>query len=246
MLFHIFKFILIFLLTFVIIYSSFTIAYLLISSFIKKIRPPKVSPIIATHEAGHLITAWFFTNTTKIKEVIASDKEGHVLFSYAAPLSSDKDQYLDFLWGRAVISLGGIAAEIIKNGKMRSGASKSDLEDCRSLISQICQLSNNKYIPPSFSFSNEKKINFRKIFKSPLTDVEYELMLSAYHGAKYLINVNKLKHEELSLALEKNGSLPIAKIPLFLGDRISVQILSNFRVGFAHPGMKQERKQNEI
>ena len=136
--------------------------------------------------------------------------------------------------------MAGIAGEAKDFGKIRSGAAEKDLRTALDLVQDITYFSEGKYIPPACSDNQFKSPDFTKIFRNSLSEKDIELLESAYKAARYLLDCNKSAHKELRSRLQKDGTIPVDEIPLVLGNRFPMKMLSEFKVCFVHPGLKDE------
>lgn len=167
---------------------------------------------VAIHEAGHLITAWKCTAIHSIQSVKLDKYEGCV--SYIAYIKKDDNKYN---WCSLVISLAGMAAEVIYLKKIRTGPCAADLINARIVVAELIKgnFEPEEIDGPSLKFDN--------MFVKQLTEQELKIFRAGFAKAKdiilaepnFLYYANRLceksfwDEEDVKQLLDKN--LPVLK-----------------------------------
>lgn len=173
----------------------------------------------AVHEAGHAVVAWHASTVRSLTISIRVD--GGNVFCSHFDLSSPKA-----LWLRAVILLGGIAAECDSYGGFRSGHSSSDLIAARDIMRLLFERGLSE------DFSGEHSacgLNFGAMFHSPLATAELVLFETAFNEARALVVAHR--HALLSLAslLQREDFVTESQATPILGSRFPLVFLG--RIG---------------
>jgi ATP-dependent Zn protease len=148
---------------------------------------PTLVPNQATrvHEAGHAIVAWHCTAVVDVLTVNTEQSGDGVLGGHvrSAWLVNAPQPALD--WCRLVVTLGGVAAEMMVIRRARSKPSSGDLMEAVSLCRRIVQAGG--VVPPWSHRPRERRIAFERVFVEQLTEEELRVMRFAYAMARDLL-----------------------------------------------------------
>lgn len=146
---------------------------------------PDVHPVTLVHEAGHALVAWHCTAVAYVESVDTmktgyGTRGGHVRNAW---LANAPQPALD--WCRLVVTLGGIAAEMIVIRRARSGPASEDLMEAAALCRRIVQAGGVD--PPWSHRPRERRLAFERVFVEQLTEEELRVMRLAYAMARDLL-----------------------------------------------------------
>ncbi|CAJ0587844.1 unnamed protein product, partial [Mesorhabditis spiculigera] len=170
--------------------------------------------VVAYHEAGHALVGWMLEHTDALLKVTIIPRTSAAL-GFAQYCPRDKKLYTkEEMFERMCMMLGGRAAEMVKFGRITTGA-QNDLEKVtHSALSQVKNYGFSAVIGPlSFSAQDERAASFQNKPYSKKLQATIDQEASMIVGAAYkatdklikdnvdkleLIAQNLLKHEVLS------------------------------------------------
>lgn len=187
-----------------------------------KIISPDEKKIVAYHEAGHAVTAWFLEHASPLVKVSIVPR-GLAALGYAQYLP--KEQYLytynqlnDFM----VTALGGRAAEEIVFGEVSTGA-QNDLERItESAYAIVTRYGMNEKVG-QVSFKSEGEYNFTKMYSdatAKMIDEEVRKIISdAYIRTKELLKKHYDALESIAQELLEKEVIFKDDLTRLIGDR---------------------------
>lgn len=145
---------------------------------------PEVHPVALIHEAGHALVAWHCTAVADVLSVNTKRSGdgalgGHVTNAW---LVNAPQPALD--WCRLVVSLAGIAAEMMVIRRARSGPASEDLMSAAALCRSIVQAGG---VDPPWPAPRDRRLAFERMFIEQLTEEELRVMRSGYAMARDLL-----------------------------------------------------------
>lgn len=187
-----------------------------------KIISPDEKKIVAYHEAGHAVTAWFLEHASPLVKVSIVPR-GLAALGYAQYLP--KEQYLytynqlnDFM----VTALGGRAAEELVFGEVSTGA-QNDLERItESAYAIVTRYGMNEKVG-QVSFKSEGEYNFTKMYSdatAKMIDEEVRKIISdAYIRTKELLKKHYDALESIAQELLEKEVIFKDDLTRLIGDR---------------------------
>lgn len=186
-------------------------------------------PRVAVHEAGHAIVAFCCSKVVSITSANIDIDHGSVIYIYSCNKSAKS------LYAQMVISLAGLASELINYNKCNGIHAEKDLQntlDCLDKIS-IIDLSKIKL--------HKTKIDISKMYSRSFTDLEKRILNSAYYDSRNIIKSFGEKYYKLiSLLLSKN-KVSESDMENILGSRIFIKMTGqtfNSDLYFIYPRTK--------
>ena len=177
----------------------------------------------AVHEVGHALTAWTgHPYVTSINKITIEDSigSGMVLYTRSGHKNSAK---IDLLWCECMVNLGGIAAEMVRYKKTRSGPAARDLENARDNAKRIVKLGGTDNAPwdtAEVARLADTPFDVSKMLRSIKSGTpEAQVMNRAYDRAKFLIMTNEKTRARLLEALLRHGTMGPAEVKAVLGAR---------------------------
>jgi len=166
----------------------------------------------AVHEAGHAVAAWcghpYVVRISKITIDDGSMGEGRV--EYATTKGRNGKLEADRVWCDIVVSLGGIAAEMVEFNRMRSGPAKSDLEQARQSVAALVSAGakNPPWDVAEVAAVADGPFDMAKVYRSVSEGSEEARILNlCYDRAKYLVVRNQSLLEKVTESLLQTGVL---------------------------------------
>ena len=209
----------------VLLFLASVLAGLLIESNRKRRRGPgparpgrsaEVDCNVAVHEAGHGVAAWACTMAHTIDRISidvadeedAAGKCGVLVLPLTASAA---------LWCNAVINLGGLAAEVMMYGKMKTWTARRDLLQARALVGQL--IAREATEPPWSTIAGPYTLPFGRMYDPPLSDEELRVIGHAYRMARTVVSTHRERHGRLVGALLYKRQMSNADVLSVLGHR---------------------------
>lgn len=176
-------------------------------------HPDTVECRAAVHEAGHALVAWACFIVDHITFVLLADGgNGQVRYRFWRPTYKDDSDWCD-----AVISLGGVAAEVVLYRQASTRGSEEDLCGARSAIARL--IDRSVLSPPWEVASALPPVPFAHLFDPPLSDAERRGLEIVYGKACELLRDGAVQHGRLVGALLHQRRLSYAQVLGILGER---------------------------
>lgn len=171
---------------------------------------------VAVHEAGHGVTAWACTMVKTIDriDIDVSDNEDTAGRHEHSDLRLTADAAL---WCDTVIKLGGLAAEVMMYGKMKTWTASSDLLQARGLVRQLAARGATE--PPWITITGSNMLPFGRMYDPPLSDEELRIIGHAYRMARMVVSTHRERHGRLVGALLYKRQMTSADVRAVLGHR---------------------------
>ena len=177
----------------------------------------------AVHEVGHALTAWVgHPYVTAINKITIEDSigSGMVLYTRSGQRTATN---VDLLWCECMVNLGGIAAEMVRYKKTRSGPAAKDLENARDNARKIVQMGGVERVPwdtEEVARLADTPFDVSKMLRSIRSGTPEALVMNrAYDRAKFLIMTNEKTRARLMDALLRYGTMGPAEVRAVLGAR---------------------------
>lgn len=165
--------------------------------------------LTAEHEAGHALAAWACFLVDRI--VVASiDGSPHVTHRFWLPRFKGDQEWCDM-----VISLAGIAAELMVNSRARTGGSASDIVAARASATWIIE---HKATVP-WDAVDVKSLPFAHLFDPPLSSEERACLETGFSKARQLLRDGADRHARMVSALLCHRRMTYEDILAVLGNR---------------------------
>jgi ATP-dependent Zn protease len=199
---------------------------------------------LAVHEAGHAVTAWACTMVQRIDRIDLDADEGRRGITVYDYFSHDSD---DALWCSIVIGLGGVAAELMVDGKVRSGPAENDLLKARQTAAKLC--ARGVDTPPWGDHGHVRSLPLEKMYTT-LSTGERQVLDHAYRMARALVWTYRPGHTRLVkilLAERKVSEIAVVKAlgprRFFIGNFISSMLRQKPpKAWFYIPAYRGERR----
>ncbi|CAB3383581.1 Hypothetical predicted protein [Cloeon dipterum] len=181
---------------------------------------PEELKVVAYHEAGHVVTAWFLQHADPLVKVTIKargDSLGHTQFRPRSLQLHTEEQ----LFHRMCVLLGGRVAEQITFGVMSTGAT-SDLQVVTKLAyGTVAHLGMNKKVGP-LSFGGERKPLSEEMSK--MIDAEvHKLVTRALKTTTDLLSSHKKDLKLIAETLLKVDTLSAGEVGELIGPRPFLQ-----------------------
>jgi cell division protease FtsH len=172
----------------------------------------------AIHEAGHAVCAWNHPQIVRINRVTideGSTGEGEVRY-IRAKIDTD-----DSLWCDVMVSMGGIAAEVMEFGRFRSGPARNDLEKALATARVLASRSSTQ---PPWQIqvpTGPRKLDISTTLRSVTPDSPEAWVLNAcYDRAKDLVARDRTRLDRVAQHLAEHGPLGPSEIRGIFGWRL--------------------------
>jgi hypothetical protein len=174
----------------------------------------------AVHEAGHALVAWASPSVARVTRLVLYRHESvrvrlrgelvaGVCFFEWKPMS---ERFV--LWDDATHRLGGIAAELSRFSRARSGPSRDDLVLARESVSKVMSLAYEPpWTPPPLVGKGVSRM-IRGLDPSVAFGLD-----ACYARARHLVDLHRSRLERLAVSLYTYGELEEAQISDLLGPR---------------------------
>lgn len=171
---------------------------------------------VAVHEAGHGVTAWACT-TVKTIDRIDIDGDGDDVAGTHERLSLALESH-EATWCDVVIKLGGVAAEVMVYGKIRTWTARTDLVEARALAKQILQ---RNAAAPSWATPKGQAatLPLDLMYDPPLSEEEHRVLDHAYRMARTVVSAYRDGHGRLVGVLLYKRHMTNAEVLAVLGPR---------------------------
>lgn len=177
----------------------------------------------AIHEVGHALVAWighpYVTELTEIS--FTSQGAGKVLYNYNRGFRPRPS--LDHLWCECLVSLGGIAGEMVHFKKTRSLPAAKDLERARDAAKEIVRRGGSHKAPWNTAEVDRvagSPFDVSKMLRSIKEGTPEALVMNqAYDRAKFLIMTNEDLQAKILDALLRHGTMGPREIRQVFGHR---------------------------
>jgi cell division protease FtsH len=187
-----------------------------------KIISPEEKKIVAYHEAGHAVTAWFLPHADPLVKVSIVPR-GVAALGYAQYLP--KEQYL-YTYGKLVddicMTLGGRAAEEVVFNEVSTGA-QNDLERITRLAYAMVTIYGMNEKVGNVSFRDDNEYSFTKLYseaKAELIDQEVKKIIDdAYERTKNLLREKRRELEAVAQELLKKEVIFKEDVERLIGKR---------------------------
>ena len=183
---------------------------------------------IAVHESGHAVVAWCCTIVTRIAQAVVGSDGGFVDYAIQ-PFDSS-----DVRWCKIVLCMAGAAAEITVFGKIRSGESRSDLAEARSLTEGLIGKGDSTS-PWRIKWVGPKSLPFAQIYVPTISPEEETILANAYVRAKELVQAHGDRFYALVTELMEKRILDEQDLERILHKRSFVQLVGMMRPTFISP-----------
>lgn len=175
---------------------------------------PDLEPATVVHEAGHAVLAWYCTavvdvTCVNVRRDSGAKAGGHVSYR-SLPVSSPAA-----VWCDVVVSLAGLAAELMVFGSFFSGRCASDLSCARRGAEAIVR---SGYEPPG-GLGPGPSLPFDRMFADPLPDQELRVLRAAYRVARDILEERSEDLSRLSQLLISRPVVGGADLRSVLGRR---------------------------
>lgn len=165
----------------------------------------------AAHEAGHALVAWSSMHVSRVKGArLRGLGDGTVNFDIR-----DYEHLHSAAWDAAVISLAGLAGEIVAFGSVRSGDSEDDLLKARETAGRIAS---GEWRRPWTAVPGEG-LDIAAMFESPPSADVASVLRQCYLRARHLIVQRSDLFERLRRELLSRGEIDEDGIARLLGPR---------------------------
>jgi cell division protease FtsH len=189
-----------------------------------KIISPEEKKIVAYHEAGHAVAAWFLEHADPLVKVSIVPR-GIAALGYAQYLPKEQFLYTtDQLLDEMCMTLGGRAAEEITFGKISTGA-LSDLERITKMAYSMVTIygMNDKIGNISFYDSKQSEYIFNKPYSEAtaetIDDEVRKLVSKVYERSKNLLTEKKKELEIVAQELLKKEIIFQSDLEMLIGKR---------------------------
>jgi len=184
-------------------------------------RTAKEDQRIAVHEAGHAVLTWSCATVSDFTEVSIdprsadADADGFVIYKVLQVY----DDTPHGQWCRTVMNLGGLAAEVMVYGKMRSGTSYTDLNGARRRAAWLVAC--GETTPPWKNLRDDAPTPpFAKMFEEPPTEEEVAVLAACWRMARAVLSAHRAGHGTLAESLVRERKLDSRGVALVLGRRL--------------------------
>lgn len=176
----------------------------------------------AVHEAGHAVCAWFNPYVVRIDYITLDD--GSTGTGRVHQTISSKRHRADARWALIATDLGGIAAEVLEFGVVRSGPARGDLIRARDLAVQLVAEAKDPNATTGSSpwdhVLPDEPFDVSRMLRSIESDSDEARILNiCYVRAKHLIESNPTLMERTVKALLQEGRLERDQIDRIFGRR---------------------------
>lgn len=213
----------------------------LLDGFLNETQTPSTAVILnptqerhtATHEAGHLITAWLCTHVDSVhvitNEKIIPDLAGFMRYSLTK-INTDS------LWADTVIALGGIAAEGIAFTKVQAKTAENDLNKALKLANEIASKDASTIVDIPWNVAPDlSKTDIGAMFHTRPSPVVCGILNACYRHARHIIKTRRAAFNRLVEAIITQRTLHTYQIELVLGPRLVYILLRYKRPVFLLP-----------
>jgi hypothetical protein len=176
----------------------------------------------AVHEAGHGIVVLRCTLVSEIQHVTIEE----------VPKSASKNPHISYRirseevpWCALVISLAGMAGEMMAFSTSRSGTSRHDLTEARDAVREI--LKSPHRLPPWPPLTTPWP-DFAAMFSYPLQAEEVAILRAAYAKARAILEEHRGPHGYLTAMLLTCRTVPGSALYQWFGHRGLVTWLGRF------------------
>ncbi|MCU0352664.1 MAG: ATP-dependent zinc metalloprotease FtsH [Cytophagales bacterium] len=189
-----------------------------------KLISPEEKKIVAYHEAGHAVSAWFLEHANPLVKVSIVPR-GVAALGYAQYLPREQFLYTyEQLFDEMCMTLGGRAAEEITFGKVSTGA-LSDLEHITKMAYAMVTVygMNDKIGNISFYDSKQSEYNFNKPYSEEtgktIDEEVRKIIEAAYDRTKELLTAKREQLEILAKELLKREIIFQSDLENLIGKR---------------------------
>jgi ATP-dependent Zn protease len=175
----------------------------------------------AVHEAGHTVVSWTCSVVYEISEVSIDprddDEEREAFTLYK--VFKVQDETPRGQWCRTVMNLGGLAAEMMVYGRIRTGGSWKDLAIARRRASWLVEV--GETTPPWKLMAEGVGVpKFAEMFEEPISEEEVRVLNICWRMARAVLSAHREGHGTLAEALVKNRKVDGGGVALALGRRL--------------------------
>ncbi len=167
---------------------------------------------VAVHEAGHAITTFSCNKVVDITSVYIESNNGGVFYT------TNNVNTAEFNYALMVMSLAGLAAEIIVYNKCNPIHAEKDLNNTLNALELLITQDLT-----SISIS-ESKTDISKMYSRSFSNLEKRLLNSAFNDAKNIINAFGEKYFKLVSLLLTKIKISQSDIENILGSRIFIKL----------------------
>jgi ATP-dependent Zn protease len=172
----------------------------------------------AAHEAGHALLALSTTAVARVTGIRVDDDGLAGVMNYRKSHLVYLDESPRALWCLLVIDLGGMVAEMMVCGSVKTNPCRDDLLSARAYAKQIVDVSTLGRFPWSRP-RRTKAPDFHRMFEGGLPEVEHEVMSLAYGLAWDLLERRREQLDELAALLAHKKVLSEHEVEQWFGNR---------------------------
>jgi ATP-dependent Zn protease len=181
------------------------------------IDPLRLRNIAAAHESGHCLVAWFssYVKAVNSVDIVGDDVAGgktDATFAIGTELSVDTG------WDILAYSMAGMAGELVRHGRFRTGNAAGDIASSLDVAEQILRVHAFKLIQKRFP-PKEIGPDFEEYLSGPISDEAVQMLNFAFIEAKRRIRERHATFVRLEQALLARESLDREALESLLGER---------------------------
>jgi len=172
----------------------------------------------SSHEAGHALLALSTTAVARVTGIKVDDDGLAGVMNYRKSHLVYLDQSPKALWCLLVIDLGGMVAEMMVCGSVKTNPCRNDLLSALAYAKQIVDISTLGRFPWSRP-RRTKAPDFRLMFEGGLSEAEHEVLVLAYGHAWDLLERRREQLDELAALVADKKGLSEHEVEQWFGNR---------------------------